>query len=79
MTDRSTARWAVASFSAGVALLALAALPFTATLADGETLRRTVLAVVIVVAAAGFVVVAALDLIGARSRRAAVPPATRRR
>ena len=64
----STGRWAVASFSAGVALLALAALPFTAALAGGETFRRTAFAAVVVVAVCALAIVVALDLLGARSR-----------
>ena len=64
----STASWAVASFSAGVALLALAALPFTAALAGGETLRRTAFGAVVVVGLCAVVVVVALDLLGARAR-----------
>ncbi|HUJ55784.1 MAG TPA: hypothetical protein VLW49_07330 [Gaiellaceae bacterium] len=60
----STGRWAVASFSGGVALLALAALPFTAWLGDGETFRQTAFAVVVVLAACALVAVVALDLLG---------------
>jgi hypothetical protein len=64
----STGRWAVASFSAGVALLALTALPFTAWLAGSETFRQTAFAVVVIVVACGLVIVVALDLLGARGR-----------
>ena len=79
MSPRSTARWAVASFVGGIALLALAALPLVAALGDGETLRRTALAVVIVVVAAAFVVVADLDVLGARGRRPTGRPVSRPR
>lgn len=72
LRSASTVRWTVASFSAGIGLLALAAVVLVAALADGEALRRTLLAVGLVVGAAALLVVVALDLLGARSRRAGV-------
>lgn len=72
----STVRWAVASFSTGIALLAVVAVLLTAALGEGEALRRTVLGAAIVVGLAVLVVVASLDVLGERVRRP-LPPGVR--
>ncbi len=66
----STGRWAVASFVAGLAVLALASLPVVAIcFGRGEELRHAAFVVVLILVTAALVVVATLDLLGERERR----------
>jgi len=69
--ERSTTRWAVASFFAGVAGLALVALALVAVCAGGTSVafRQAFLAAAIVVVGCTLVVTVALDLLDERRRR----------
>jgi hypothetical protein len=77
----STFRWAIASFLAGVAALALGSIPLVAVCvgAGGEAFERAAFVGVVVAAACLLVVVVTLDVLGARGRRTAHGRAARRR
>ncbi|MBV8256471.1 MAG: hypothetical protein JOZ56_08420 [Actinobacteria bacterium] len=70
MQQRSTARWAAASFFSGLGALALLAPPLAAICfgSGSQELADTLIASIIVAAISGVVVVLALDLLNARSR-----------
>jgi hypothetical protein len=67
----STRRWAVASFVAGIATIAVASLPVVAVCVGARTdsFRHAFLTVAAVVVTALLVVVVALDLFDERPRR----------
>lgn len=70
----STARWAVASFVAGLAILAILSLPLVAVCGRGtDTFRHAFLTVGGVVVASLLVMVVALDLFEERPRRGPFP------
>jgi hypothetical protein len=71
----STLRWTIASFCGGVCLLALASVPLVAVCAGAgsASFRHAAVAAVVVAAVCLLAVVVALDLLGARARRSALP------